>query len=80
MQHDGCVAKPLRMGRRHILMCILHCIMVVGRLAVQFLEALCDELDNILRAGVQSVLDGARTGTRLGSAAALDGEEVYRLL
>ena len=68
------------MARLHIFMCILHCIMAVGRLVVQFLEALCTDLDKVLRARVQSVLDGARTGIRLGYAASPDGEEVHRLL
>ena len=81
LQHAACVGKPLaRMARQHIFMCILHCIMAVGRLVVQFLEAPCSDLDKVLRAGVQSVLVGARTGIRLGSAASPFWEEVYRLL
>ena len=46
---------------------------------VHFLKAECTDLDKVLRAGVQSVLDGVRPGIRLGSAAPPDGEEVYRL-
>ena len=43
LQHVGCVAKPLMcMGREHIFMCIVHCIMAVGQLVVQFSEALCN--------------------------------------
>ena len=75
LQHAGCVAKTLlRMARHHIFMCILHYIMAMGRLVVQFLEALCTDLDKVLRAGVQSILDGARTGICLGSTASPDGE------
>ena len=81
LQHAGCVGKPVtRMARQHIFMCILHRIMAVGRLVVQFLEALCSDLDKVLRARVQSIFDGARTGIHLGSAASPDGEGVYRLL
>ena len=61
-------------------MCILHCIMAMGRFVVQFLEAICSDVDNALRDAVQSVLDAARTGIRLGCAAFPDGEEVYRHL
>ena len=64
-------------------MCILHSITAMRRLVVHFLEALCSNLDKVLRVGVQpvwDVRDGARTGMRLGSAASPDGEEVYRVL
>ena len=80
LQHAGCVAKPLvRMKREHILMCVLHFIMALGQLVVQLLEALCKNLDNVLRAVVQFVLGGERTRVRLGSATSRDGVEVYRL-
>ena len=53
LQHDadhhgntGCMAWE------QIFMCILHCIMGVGRLVVQFLEAVCVELKMVLRASV----------------------------
>ena len=72
LEHAGCVANPLlRMAREHTFMCIMHCIMAMDR---------CSDPDRVLRAGVQSILDVARTGICLGSAASLDGEAVYRLL
>ena len=81
LQNAGCVGKPLVcMARQDVFMCIPHCIMAVGRLLMQFLEARGSDLDKVLLAGVQSVLDGACTVIRLGSAASRDGEEVYRLL
>ena len=52
----------------------------VGRLVVQLLEALCNDPPNVLRSGVQSVLEGAHTGIRLGFAASPHWEDVYRLL
>ena len=61
-------------------MCILHCIMVIGRLVVQILEELCKPLNNITRVGLQAELNAVRTGVRLGSTASPDGEEVYCLL
>ena len=60
-------------------MCILHCIMAMGRLLVQFLETLYNDLDMAVLAGVQCALHGARNGIRLGSATLPDGEEVYCL-
>ena len=41
-------------------MCILHCMMVVGWSRGRFLEGLCNDLDKVLRAGVQSVLDAVQ--------------------
>ena len=53
LRHAGCVTKPLlSMAREHIVMCNLHCIMVAGRLVMQFLEALCGDSDKVLRTGV----------------------------
>ena len=59
-------------------MCILHCIMALGRLVVEFPEALCSDLDKVLRVGVQSIFSGAHTRIRRGSAASPNGEDVYR--
>ena len=62
-------------------MCTLHCIMAAGRLLGRFLEGLCSgDPNKVMRAGVQTVLDGAHTVVRLGYAASLDGEEVCNLL
>ena len=61
-------------------MWILDCIMALGRLVVQSLEALSSDLDRVLRAGVKSILDGAHTGTCPGSSASPDGEKMYHLL
>ena len=81
LQHADCVAKRLmRMARQQIFMCILDYMITMGRLVVQFLEALCTDLGKVLRAGVRSVLDQARTAIRLGSTASPEGEEGYRLL
>ena len=70
----------LQMDRTHVFMCILHCIMAIGRLVVQYVENLCDDLDKVLQSGVQTALDAAHTGVWLDAGASPDKEEVYRLL
>ena len=67
------------MAQGHIFMCILHCIMALAQLMLQFLEALYNDLEKVLRAGVKSVFHGAPTKIRLESIAPLDGKEWYRL-
>ena len=54
--------------------------MAVGQLLVHFLEALCSKLDEVLRACVPFVLDGARTGIRPGFAGFPNVEKLYALL
>ena len=81
LQHAGRVAKPfLRMAREQFFTFIVHFIMAVGQLVVHFLEALCSKLDEVLRACVPFVLDGARTGIRLGFAGFPNLEKLYALL
>ena len=80
LQHCGCVGGPmLQTDRTHVFMCILHCIMAIGRLVVQYVENLCDDLDKVLQSGVQTALDAAHT-VWLDAGASPDKEEVYRLL
>ena len=77
-QHASCVAKPLvHMAREHAFTCILHC---MGWFVLQFVEALCGDLDKVLRDGIPSVSERARTGIGMGSGASPNGEEVYPLL
>ena len=81
LPHAGCVTMPrLGMARRHIFTCIMHCIMALGPLVVKVLGARCGDLDQMLQAGVYSVLERQRAQIRLGSATSADGEKVYPLM
>ena len=67
-------------GRCLVFLCILHCCMAMGSLQVAFIEARLEALPKDTTEAVQRILYLARTGVKLGSAAAPDGEESQVLI
>ena len=63
-----------------VFLCILHCCMAMGRLQVALIEGRVGHLPKDNATTVQHVVYRARTGARLASSAAPDGEETQVLL
>ena len=79
-ENGGCVGDlHIMVERCLVFLCILHCCMAMGRLHLAFIEARLGDLPKDNATAVQRVLYRARTGVRLGSSTALDGEEARAL-
>ena len=80
LENGGCIGDPhIVVERCLVFLCILHCCMAIGRLQVAFIEARLGDLPKDNTTAVQRVLYRARTGVRLGSSPATDGEEARAL-
>ena len=76
LEKGGCVVDPhIVMQRCLVFLCILYGCMAMGRLQVAFIEARLRHLPKDNATAVQRVPYRARTGVRLSSWAAPDGEE-----
>ena len=76
LDNGGCRGDhPIVVDRCLVFLRILHCCMAMGRLQVAFIEARLQALPKDTTKAVQRMLYRARTGVKLGSAAAADGEE-----
>ena len=76
LDNGGCIGDPhIVVDRCLVFLCILHCCMAMGRLQVAFIEARLETLPKDTTETLQQILYRARTGVKLGSAAAPDGEE-----
>lgn len=62
-----------------VIMCILHCLMAIGRLLAQFIQDRAQVLGRETTAHVQDLLTEGKTGLRLGGTLTPDGEETTRL-
>ena len=76
LANGGCIGDPhIVVNRCLVFLCILHCRMAMGCLQVAFIEARPEALPKDTTEAVQWILYRTRTGVKLGSAAAPDGEE-----
>jgi len=81
LQVAGCVSRPLiRMDHKHVVECILHASMGIGRQTADWLQGEAAPLPPAQRAAVQQVLHAHKTGLCLRGKTSLDGEETFRLL
>ena len=77
----GCSTTPiLKVPRSHVLICILHCVMAVGRLVAGYISREAQSLGKGVQHLVQRLLSEHRTGLTLTGSLAPDGEETTRLL
>ena len=81
LQVAGCVSRPLiRMDHKHVVECILHASMAIGRQTAEWLQGEAAHATPAQRAAVQQVLRAHKTGLCLRGKTSVDGEEAFRLL
>ena len=82
VQKKGCMTEPLLAleDRCRWVQCILHCLMVIGRLICTFIDEHIDDLSTPCARAIQSILRVCRVRWRLGTKPKPTGEGTWRLM